>query len=303
MLFDLHLHWFIYIYNIWKSELQSIHPTYIYWVKICISASKSICIFIMIVFHLKLHKPHWVLIFNAIAALQIYNSLPADEKRGLVAKYMAAGGIKGNLQQMLSASECSSSSKETSSEVIEGYMSLGACQVCLLFPLETFHGWYITLGQLLWGVMHIVNNFGGTPLRSDAHSKQFFLMGCHISYRYIYICMCCKSFNFIIKNIDNNRYMHIVWHHQYIYISLPPAFQRLMQFTFSPQVSCWDLEAQWLELEWSTSWWQDQGDWGFALRLLSEGRDHHPAGSTTQEGTSHQPFVEQVLLHSPTWAS
>ena len=41
--------------------------------------------------------------------------------------------------------------------------------------------------------MHIVNNFGGTPLRSDAHSKQFFLMGCHISYRYIYIYVCVVS--------------------------------------------------------------------------------------------------------------
>ena len=175
-------------------------------------------------------------------------------------------------------------------------------QSCVLRSTpQRSHVYFIWTQRLI--CFHIVNNFGGTPLRSDAHSKQFFLMGCHISCRYIYMCMCCKSFNFIIKNIDNNRYMHIVWHHQYIYISLPPAFQRLMQFTFSPQVSCWDLEAQWLELEWSTSCWQDQGDWGFALRLLSEGRDHHPAGSTTQEGTSHQPFVEQVLLHSPTWAS
>eukprot|EP00435_Cladocopium_sp_Y103_P060891 s2664_g22.t1 len=59
----------------------------------------------MIVFHTNLHGTNGVLISNVIAALQKYNSLPADEKRGLVAKYMAAGGIKSNLQQMLSASE------------------------------------------------------------------------------------------------------------------------------------------------------------------------------------------------------
>ena len=76
-----------------------------------------------------------------------------------------------------------------------------------------------------------------------------------------------------------------------------------MHFTFSAQVSSWDLEAQWVELDRSRAWWQDQSLWRFAQRLLWKGGDHHPAGSTTQEGTSYQPFAEQVLLHSPTRAS
>ena len=41
-----------------------------------------------------------------------------------MAKYIAQGGIKGNLQQIISNVEFSSSSKETTSEYIEGYMFL-----------------------------------------------------------------------------------------------------------------------------------------------------------------------------------
>ena len=76
-----------------------------------------------------------------------------------------------------------------------------------------------------------------------------------------------------------------------------------MHFAFSAQVCSWDLDAQWVELDRSRACWQDQNHWRFAQRLLWNGGDHHPAGSTTQEGTCYQPFAEQVLLHSPTRAS
>ena len=70
-----------------------------------------------------MHETYSVFIISAIEtlALQKCNSMSADEKRGLVAKYIAGGGIRGNLQQILSSVESSSSSKETSSQVIEGY--------------------------------------------------------------------------------------------------------------------------------------------------------------------------------------
>ena len=44
-----------------------------------------------------MHETHSVFIISAIEtlALQKYNSMSADEKRGLVAKYIAGGGIKG----------------------------------------------------------------------------------------------------------------------------------------------------------------------------------------------------------------
>ena len=97
-----------------------------------------------------MHETHSVFIISAIEtlALQKYNSMSADEKRGLVSKYIAGGGIKGNLQQILSSVE-SSSSKEISSEVIQGYMSLGKVELYFLFPLNTFYGLYITLRPLL----------------------------------------------------------------------------------------------------------------------------------------------------------
>ena len=67
-----------------------------------------------------------------------------------MAKYIAGGGIKGNLQQILSSVESSCSSKEISSEVIEGYMSLGKVELYFLFPLNNFYGLlYITLRPLL----------------------------------------------------------------------------------------------------------------------------------------------------------
>ena len=70
-----------------------------------------------------MHETYSVFIVSAIEtlALQKYNSMSADEKGGLVAKYIPGGGIRGNLQQILSSVESSSSSKETSSQVIEGY--------------------------------------------------------------------------------------------------------------------------------------------------------------------------------------
>ena len=98
-----------------------------------------------------MHETHSVFIISAIEtlALQKYNSMSADEKRGLVAKYIAGGGIKSNLQQILSNVESSSSSKETPSQVIEGYMSLGIVEVYFLFPLNIFYGLYVTLRPLL----------------------------------------------------------------------------------------------------------------------------------------------------------
>ena len=101
-----------------------------------------------------MHETHSVFIISAIETidLQKYNSMSADEKRGLVAKYIAGGGIKSNLQQILSNVESSSSSKETPSQVIEGYMSLGIVEdveVYFLFPLNNFYGLYITLRPLL----------------------------------------------------------------------------------------------------------------------------------------------------------
>ena len=66
-----------------------------------------------------------------------------------MAKYIAGGGIKGNLQQIFSSVESSSSTKETSSQVIEGYMSLGIVEVYFLLPLNNFYGFYITLRPLL----------------------------------------------------------------------------------------------------------------------------------------------------------
>ena len=49
-----------------------------------------------------MHETHSVFIISVIEtlALQKYNSMPAGEKRGLVAKYIAGCGIKGNLQQI-----------------------------------------------------------------------------------------------------------------------------------------------------------------------------------------------------------
>ena len=125
-----------------------------------------------------MHETHSVFIISAIEtiALQKYNSMSADEKRGLVAKYIAGGGIKSNLQQILSNVESSSSSKGTPSQVIEGYMSLGIVEVYFLFPLNNFYGLYITLRPLLWGVMHRVNSF---LWRDPA--------GSHMSYRHICI--------------------------------------------------------------------------------------------------------------------
>ena len=98
-----------------------------------------------------MHETHSVFIISAIEtlALQKYNSMSADEKRGLVAKYIAGGGVKGNLQQILSSMESSSSTKEISSEVIQGYMSLGKVELYFLFPLNNFYGLYITLRPLL----------------------------------------------------------------------------------------------------------------------------------------------------------
>ena len=98
-----------------------------------------------------MHETHSVFIISVIEtlALQKYNSMPAGEKRGLVAKYIAGCGIKGNLQQIFSSVESSSSTKETSSQVIEGYMSLGIVEVYFLFPLNNFYGFYITLRPLL----------------------------------------------------------------------------------------------------------------------------------------------------------
>ena len=66
-----------------------------------------------------------------------------------MAKYIAGGGVKGNLQQMLTSVESSQSSKEISSEVVEGYMSLGVCQVCFLFPLKRSYELYIRIRPLL----------------------------------------------------------------------------------------------------------------------------------------------------------
>ena len=59
-------------------------------------------IFIMKLLNSNMHETHSVFIISAIEtlALQKYNSMSADEKRGLVAKYIAGGGIKGNLQQI-----------------------------------------------------------------------------------------------------------------------------------------------------------------------------------------------------------
>jgi len=98
-----------------------------------------------------MHETHSVFIISAIEtiALQKYNSMSADEKRGLVAKYIAGSGIKSNLQQILSNVESSSSSKETPSQVIEGYMSLGIVEVYFLFLLNNFYGLYVTLRPLL----------------------------------------------------------------------------------------------------------------------------------------------------------
>ena len=82
-----------------------------------------------------MHETHFVFIISAIEilALQKYNSMPADEKRGLVFKYIAGGGVKGNLQHILSSVESSGSSKEISSEFIEGYMSLGKVEVYIFW--------------------------------------------------------------------------------------------------------------------------------------------------------------------------
>ena len=98
-----------------------------------------------------MHETNFVFIISAIEtlALQKYNSMSANEKKGLVSKYIAEGGIKGNLQQILSSLESSSSTKEVSSEVIQGYMSLGKVDLYFLFPLNNFYGLYITLRPLL----------------------------------------------------------------------------------------------------------------------------------------------------------
>ena len=86
-----------------------------------------------------MHETHSVFIISAIEtlALQKYNSMSANEKKGIVGKYIAGGGIKGNLQQILSRVESSGSPKEISSEVIEGYMSLG--KVEFYFPVSAKH--------------------------------------------------------------------------------------------------------------------------------------------------------------------
>ena len=96
-----------------------------------------------------MHATHSVFIINAIEAfaLQKYNSLSADEKKGIVAKYIAGGGIKGNLQQVLSNVETSSSSKETTSQVIEGYMFLGIVAIYVLCPLKKPIGYTQHLGD------------------------------------------------------------------------------------------------------------------------------------------------------------
>ena len=159
-------------------------------------------IFIMKLLNSNMHETHSVFIISAIEtlALQKYNSMSADEKRGLVAKYIAGGGIKSNLQQILSNVESSSSSKETSSQVIEGYMSLGIVEVYFLFPLNNFYGLYITLRPLLWGVMHRVRNF----LWRDPE-------GSHISYRhiFIYIHIFCISIAYnIFQYIHTYRHIH-----------------------------------------------------------------------------------------------
>ena len=69
-----------------------------------------------------MHETHSVFIISAIEtlALQKYNSMPADEKRGLVFKYIAGGGVKGSLQQILSSVESSGSSKEIPLKLLKG---------------------------------------------------------------------------------------------------------------------------------------------------------------------------------------
>ena len=64
-----------------------------------------------------------------------------------------------NLQQVLSNVETSSSSKETTSQVIEGYMFLGIVAVYVLCPLKKTYRLYTALRWLLWGVMHRVSSF------------------------------------------------------------------------------------------------------------------------------------------------
>ena len=163
-------------------------------------------IFIMKLLNSNMHETHSVFIIRAIEtlALQKYNSMSADEKRGIVAKYIAGGGIKGNLQQILSSVEPSGSSKEISSEVIEGYMSLGKVELYFLFPLNNFYGLYITLRPLLWGVMHRARNF----LWRDPE-------GSHISYRhiciYIYTYFVYPSLikcSYIFTHIESYRHIH-----------------------------------------------------------------------------------------------
>ena len=185
-------------------------------------------IFIMKLLNSNMHETHSVFIISAIEtlALQKYNSMSADEKRGLVAKYIAGGGIKGNLQQILSTVESSGSSKEISSEVIEGYMPLGKVELYFLFPPNNFYGLYITLRPLLWGVMHRVRNF----LWRDPE-------GSHISYRHIFIYIF-TYFVYPFLIIFSNIFTHIdIYIHAYSlapsrYIHKPhPAFH-LKQHAF-----------------------------------------------------------------------
>ena len=76
----------------------------------------------MKVLNSNMHETHSAFITSAIEtlALQKYNSMSADEKRGIVAKYIAGGGIKGNLQQILSNVESSGSSKEIHLKLLKG---------------------------------------------------------------------------------------------------------------------------------------------------------------------------------------
>ena len=144
---------------------------------------------------------------------------------------------------ILPSVESSSSSKETSSQVIEGYTpfnNLRGSHVSRYswntFSVSTkqFYGLYITLRPLLWGVMHRVSSF----LWRDT-------VGSHISYRLIFIYIYIYLFIYLLTYfvypfliIFSNIFTHIdIYIHAYSlapsrYIHKPhPAFN-LKQHAF-----------------------------------------------------------------------
>lgn len=63
---------------------------------------------------------------------QKYNQLSIDEKKKMVGKYIQGGGVKGDLKQLLTSTESTSSERNVKSNVTEGYMYLAIIRCIFL---------------------------------------------------------------------------------------------------------------------------------------------------------------------------